>query len=83
MGLFFRDSIYKNKILVAEVTNLMSKVSSLELEMEKLKGHMLSLRGYVNRSKQLKELPVEEEQQVEEETPETKVLLDPNGNKIK
>jgi hypothetical protein len=81
MGLFFENR--RISFLNDRIDALMTKVKDMELENEKLKSHMISLRGFVNRNKLAKEGLVQEETPAEEESPEQKVLLDPNGNKIK
>lgn len=73
--MFWEKSRVAESLFVTEVANLKSKITNLELEIEKLKSHVMSLRGLVNRKMG---------GGFEEEKPqkESSVLLDPNGNPV-
>lgn len=62
---------FNNKNIPYDDTELKRKISNIELDIEKLKGHVNSVRGLVNRQR-AKGLDDEEEE--EQENPQDKVL---------
>lgn len=52
-------------------SELKKKISSLELEVEKIKGHMISLRGFVNRKMQDS---FDDEEEEKPDNPQDRVL---------
>jgi hypothetical protein len=72
----------QNRHIAEEFYEIRKKISNVELELEKMKSHIISVRGLVNRSRKNKEEEMTEESP-EEESPEEKVLLSPEGQKLK
>lgn len=76
LGLFFKDRQLIS--LEDEIKRANNKISNLELEIEKMKGHIMSLRGSINR-RIMKDTPEEETETNKNPT----VFLTPNGYPLK